>query len=118
MSSDREQDRQAMSDSTARTTRPAPAGNAGAGSAGAETDSGRSTGGQDSAGLPRAGAALRNALVDSRERWRELVAMTADLAFETDEQGRFSFITPDPALGWAAEALLGQPADRLLADGR
>jgi len=60
-------------------------------------------------------APLRNALLDSRQRWRDLVNMAADFAFETDEQGRFSFVMPDPALGWSAVTLLGQPADRLLA---
>src|SRR5271156_3866838 len=61
-------------------------------------------------------APLRNALLDSRQRWRDLVNMAADFAFETDAQGRFSFVMPDPALGWPAISLLGQPADRLLAD--
>lgn len=61
-------------------------------------------------------APLRNALLDSRQRWRDLVNMTADFAFETDAQGRFSFVMPDPALGWSAVTLLGQPADLLLAE--
>src|SRR5580658_1629655 len=61
-------------------------------------------------------APLRNALLDSRQRWRDLVNMAADFAFETDAQGRFSFVMPDPALEWSAGALLGQPADLLLAD--
>ncbi|MCW3474833.1 sensor domain-containing diguanylate cyclase [Limobrevibacterium gyesilva] len=61
-------------------------------------------------------AALREALLDSRQRWRDLVTMAADFAFETDAQGRLVFIAPDPALGWGAAALLGQPADLLLAD--
>jgi diguanylate cyclase (GGDEF)-like protein/PAS domain S-box-containing protein len=61
-------------------------------------------------------APLRNALLDSRQRWRDLVDMTADFAFETDGQGRFSFVMPDPALGWSAVTLLGQPANRLLAE--
>ena len=61
-------------------------------------------------------APLRNALLDSRQRWRDLVNMAADFAFETDDKGRFSFVMPDPALGWSAAALLGQPADLLLAD--
>jgi diguanylate cyclase (GGDEF)-like protein len=59
---------------------------------------------------------LRSALLDSRSRWRELVALTADLAFETDAWGRFVFVSPDPALGWPASTLLGQPAELLLAD--
>src|SRR5580704_4130148 len=69
---------------------------------------------------PIAGGALRNALLDSRGRWRDLVAMAADLAFETDAAGRFVFISPDPAIGWPASALIGQPAEILLlaeADG-
>ena len=45
------------------------------------------------------GDTLRHALLDSRERWRDLVAMAADLAFETDAWGRFVFVMPDPALG-------------------
>jgi diguanylate cyclase (GGDEF)-like protein/PAS domain S-box-containing protein len=60
-------------------------------------------------------APLRNALLDSRQRWRDLVDMAADFAFETDAQGRFTFVMPDPVLGWAAMTLLGQPAELLLA---
>lgn len=59
---------------------------------------------------------LRGVLLDSRQRWRDMVTMTADLAFETDEWGRFAFVSPDPALGWSANMLLGQPAELLLAD--
>ena len=55
-------------------------------------------------------------LLDSRNRWRDLVSLTADLAFETDVWGRFVFVSPDPALGWPASTLLGQPAELLLAD--
>jgi diguanylate cyclase (GGDEF)-like protein len=66
---------------------------------------------------PPHGDKLRGALLDSRQRWRDLVLMTADLAFETDEWGRFVFVVPDPTLGWSATALVGQPAEQLLADG-
>ncbi|MDE2517611.1 MAG: diguanylate cyclase [Rhodospirillales bacterium] len=59
---------------------------------------------------------LRGALLDSRQRWRDLVGMAADLAFETDEHGRLTFIMPDPVLGWSAATLLGQPAELLLAE--
>src|SRR4051812_339459 len=52
---------------------------------------------------------LRGALLESRQRWRDLVTMAADLAFETDAWGRFTFLAPDPALGWASGTLLGQP---------
>jgi diguanylate cyclase (GGDEF)-like protein/PAS domain S-box-containing protein len=60
---------------------------------------------------------LQGVLFDSRQRWRELVNLAADFAFETDEWGRFTLITPDPALGWSAEALLGQPSVGLLGEG-
>ncbi|MGC8477974.1 MAG: diguanylate cyclase domain-containing protein, partial [Acetobacteraceae bacterium] len=56
------------------------------------------------------------ALLDSRQRWRDLVGMAADLVFETDATGRFSFVTPDPALGWPAAALLAQEPRSLLAN--
>lgn len=64
--------------------------------------------------LPAADA-LSGALLDSRQRWRDLVTLAADLAFETDGAGRFVFIAPDPALGWPAATLLGRTADHLLA---
>lgn len=62
-----------------------------------------------------AGHPLHDALLDSRQRWQDLVAAAADLAFETDAAGRLTFVWPDPVLGWAAEALIGRPAEALLA---
>jgi diguanylate cyclase (GGDEF)-like protein len=60
---------------------------------------------------------LQGALIDSRQRWRELVHLAADFAFETDEWGRFTLISPDPALDWAANTLIGQPSATLLTNG-
>ena len=60
---------------------------------------------------------LRHALLDSRQRWRDLVLTAADLAYETDAWGRFVFVMPDPALGWSAATLIDQPAELLLAGG-
>ncbi len=68
-------------------------------------------GGQGGHGDP-----LRTALLDSRQRWRDFVALSADFAFETDAAGRFTFVDPDPSLGWSASLLIGQPAELLLAD--
>ena len=59
---------------------------------------------------------LRDALMESRQRWQHLVSLAADLAFETDAQGRFVFITPDTVLGWPSSSLIGQSADRLIDD--
>jgi Diguanylate cyclase, GGDEF domain len=66
---------------------------------------------------PGTDATLRRALLDSRQRWRDLVITAADLAYETDAWGRFVFVMPKPALGWAASTLVGQPAELLLAGG-
>lgn len=59
---------------------------------------------------------MHGALLESRRRWRHLVSLAADLAFETDAAGRLVFVLPDAPLGWPAGALIGQPADLLLAD--
>jgi diguanylate cyclase (GGDEF)-like protein/PAS domain S-box-containing protein len=59
---------------------------------------------------------LRSALLDSRQRWRDLVEMLADIVWETDAEGRFTFISPDPALGWPSEALAGQLTSLVAAD--
>ncbi|MBV9656159.1 MAG: diguanylate cyclase [Acetobacteraceae bacterium] len=60
--------------------------------------------------------ALRDALIESRQRWRDLATMAADIVFETDAAGRFTFVAPDSVLGWSAKTLLGKPAELLLAD--
>lgn len=59
---------------------------------------------------------IREALQESRQRWRHLVGLAADIAFETDAKGRFVFVIPDTALGWPSGALVGQPSEFLLAD--
>ena len=58
---------------------------------------------------------LRAALLQSRQRWRDMALMAGDLAFETDRAGRFVFLSPDPAFGWPVVTLLGQDAETLLA---
>ena len=59
--------------------------------------------------------ALNLALLESRQRWRDLVRISADLAFETDADGRFVVLAPEDPLGWSAEALVGEDAQCLLA---
>jgi diguanylate cyclase (GGDEF)-like protein len=51
--------------------------------------------------------ALQAALIESRQRLRELVDLSCDFAWETDAKGRFSFITGQGALGRAGADLLG-----------
>ena len=59
---------------------------------------------------------LRHALLESRQRWQDMVLLSQDLAFETDAQGRFTFIAPETAFGWPAATLLGQPAALFLVE--
>lgn len=61
-----------------------------------------------------ASAALHGALLESRQRWQDLAGLAADLVFETDNAGRFTFLWPDAALGHRAATLLGRRADSLL----
>ena len=67
--------------------------------------------------FPSAAERLRDALLDSRQRWRDLMGLATDLAFETDHLGRLTFLHPDPALGWPSGAMVGGDASALLADG-
>lgn len=50
---------------------------------------------------------LHTALVDSRQRFRTLVDLVADFAWETDAQGLFRYVSPTGALGHAANDLVG-----------
>lgn len=59
---------------------------------------------------------LHEALLDSRQRWREFGAIAADLAFETDLQGRLTFLAPDQVLGRHGADLVGHPLAVLLAE--
>ncbi|MGF1594340.1 MAG: diguanylate cyclase domain-containing protein [Kiloniellaceae bacterium] len=59
---------------------------------------------------------LRAALVESRQRYKDLVEISNDFAWETDVEGRFVFVSPRGALGYAATDLVGRAAlDLLLA---
>ncbi|PZW39831.1 diguanylate cyclase (GGDEF)-like protein [Humitalea rosea] len=63
---------------------------------------------------PDAAAALRLALLDSRNRWRDVALLAADLVLETDAAGRIAFLAPETVLGHVADRLLGEPAALLL----
>ena len=52
---------------------------------------------------------LRAALIESRQRYKDLVEAASDFAWETDAEGRFTFISSGGALGYqhaVSEALL------------
>ena len=59
-------------------------------------------------------AAFAAALIDSRERWRDLALIASDLTFETDGSGTFVLLGPDEAFGWTTRSLLGLSAETLL----
>lgn len=59
---------------------------------------------------------LRAALVESRQRYKDLVEISADFAWETDAEGNFTFVSPRGALGFAASELAGIAARSLLID--
>ncbi len=60
---------------------------------------------------------LRAALIESRQRFKDLVDASSDFAWETDPQGHFSFVSEGGALGYAAAELIGQSAEAFLAEG-
>lgn len=56
---------------------------------------------------------LTQALVESRQRFKDLVNCSSDFAWETDRDGRFCFVSRKGALGHATTALIGLEASRL-----
>ena len=61
--------------------------------------------------------AIRDALLESRQRYKELVEISSDFAWETGEDGRFVFVSRD-AIGWPAAAMIGRyPAEFLAEPG-
>lgn len=61
---------------------------------------------------------LRDALIESRQRFRDLVEMSSDFAWETDTVGTFVFASPETVLGFAARSMIGRrPAEFLVDPG-
>ncbi|NFV78498.1 sensor domain-containing diguanylate cyclase [Magnetospirillum aberrantis] len=55
---------------------------------------------------------LRSALVESRQRYKDLVEISSDFAWEVGGDGRFAFVSPKGALGFSSDELVGRaPAD-------
>lgn len=59
---------------------------------------------------------MRSALIESRRRYKDLVEISSDFAWETAANGAFSFVSPQGALGYPANALVGMAARDLLLD--
>ena len=61
---------------------------------------------------------LRSALVESRQRYKDLVEISSDFAWETAPDGRFAFVSPKGALGYGADDLVGRhPSDFVIHKG-
>lgn len=52
--------------------------------------------------------AMRQALITSRELYRDLARCSSDFSWQTDENGAFSFVSAKGALGFSAKALNGR----------
>jgi len=51
---------------------------------------------------------LRSALVESRQRYKDLVEISSDFAWEVGADGCFVFVSPKGALGFSADELVGR----------
>lgn len=58
--------------------------------------------------------AMRNALIESRELYRDLSRCSSDFSWQTDENGAFTFVSPKGALGYSAQALNGRRSQDML----
>ncbi len=54
---------------------------------------------------------LRTALVESRQRYKDLVEVSSDFSWETDADGNFIFVSPKGALGFKADDLINKKAE-------
>jgi diguanylate cyclase (GGDEF)-like protein/PAS domain S-box-containing protein len=57
---------------------------------------------------------LRAALVDSRQRYKDLVEISSDFAWETGPTGQFVFVSAAGALGYDPDEMVGRSAETFL----
>ena len=58
---------------------------------------------------------LRSALVESRQRYKDLVEVSSDFAWEVDEKETYCFVSPDGALGFTPDDMIGRdPKDFII----
>lgn len=61
---------------------------------------------------------LRAALVESRQRFKDLVDLATEFAWECDRDGRFTYLSREVVLGHLADDLLGREARSIMLKGR
>jgi len=59
---------------------------------------------------------LRTTLVESRQRYKDLVEISSDFSWEVDSDGKLIFVSPQGALGYKADELVGQEARSFVID--
>jgi len=59
---------------------------------------------------------LRSALVESRQRYKDLVEVSSDFAWEVGPEGTFVFVSPRGALGFRAEDLVEHRPEEFVLD--
>ncbi len=59
---------------------------------------------------------LRSALVESRQRYKDLVEVSSDFAWEIGPENTFDFVSPRGALGYEAKELVGQRPEKFVLD--
>jgi diguanylate cyclase (GGDEF)-like protein/PAS domain S-box-containing protein len=57
---------------------------------------------------------LRTALVESRQRYKDLVEVSSDFSWEVNDAGKFIFVTPKGALGYTPEELIDKRAENFV----
>lgn len=59
---------------------------------------------------------LRTTLIESRQRYKDLVEVNSDFAWEVGANGTFDFVSPKGALRYSAEEIVGNPAKDFVVD--
>jgi diguanylate cyclase (GGDEF)-like protein/PAS domain S-box-containing protein len=59
---------------------------------------------------------VRRALIESRQRYRDLIEASSDFVWETDRHGRFVFLSVQGALGYSCRDMLGRMATDFVVD--
>lgn len=59
---------------------------------------------------------LRSALIESRQRYKDLVEINSDFTWEVRADGTFVFVSPRGALGYSAKEIVGTDAKSLLSE--
>jgi diguanylate cyclase (GGDEF)-like protein/PAS domain S-box-containing protein len=59
---------------------------------------------------------MRRTLVESRQRYKDLVEISAAFAWETNAEGKLVFVSPQGVLGYSINDLIGQNPENFLAE--